>query len=88
MRFRIPQYLHKPHQILFMDADEFALVITLFFFALIFGYIFWVLLLVLPYFYFKGKKKYPRGFLKHFLYRLGIIQFKGAPSYFEKRFNE
>lgn len=88
MKFRVPQYLHKPHQVLFMDADEFAMVIVLFFFALVFGYIFWILLFVIPFFYFKGKKKYPRGFLKHYLYKWGLISFKGAPLFFEKKFNE
>ncbi len=88
MKYRIPQYLHKPHQVLFMDADEFVMIVIFFAFALVFGYFFWLLLFVVPYLYFRSKRKYPRGFLKHYLYKLGIIHFKGAPSYFEKQFNE
>lgn len=88
MKYKIPQYLHRQHQILFLDADEFVFVILFLLFALIFGYIFWILLFVVPFAYAKGKKKYARGFLKHLLYKLGVFNFKGAPSYFENKFSE
>jgi hypothetical protein len=71
-----------------MESDEFAMVMLFFVFALIFGYIFWILMFVVPWLYFKSKKKYPRGFLKHFLYKMGLINFQGAPNFFEKKFNE
>lgn len=88
MRYRIPQYLHRPHQILFFDAEDMALIMLLFVLAMMFGYIFWLLLFVVPYIYMKTKKKYPRGTLKHVIYRLGLIHFKGSPSIFEKKFME
>lgn len=88
MKYRIPQYLHRPYQILFFDAEDVALIMLLFVLAMLFGYVFWFLLFVVPYVYMKVKKKYPRGFLKHIIYRLGIISFKGAPSVFERNFRE
>jgi type IV conjugative transfer system protein TraL len=86
--FKVPQHLHKQHQILFFESDELALIVILFMFALIFGYIFWLLLFVLPIGYFKVKKKFSRGILRHMFYVMGLISFKGAPNYFEKKFNE
>jgi len=88
MEYKIPQYLHKQHQVLFFESDELALIMFLFLLALMFGYIFWLLLFVVPIGYFKVKKKFPRGALKHMFYMLGLINFKGTPNYFEKKFYE
>ncbi len=88
MQYRFPQYLHKPPRVLFMDSDEAALVAMLFILAMIFGYIFWILLFVIPYLYAKQKKKYARGALRHMLYKIGILNFERAPSFFENRFRE
>lgn len=86
--YRVPQYLHKPHQVLFMDSDEFVVFTIFFFLALVFGYVFWLMLFVGPYLYYRSKKKNPRGFLRHYLYKLGVMNIKGAPTYFERRFVE
>lgn len=88
MEYKIPQYLHKQHQVLFFESDELAFIMLLFLLALMFGYVFWILLFVLPALYMKIKKKYPRGALKHLFYTIGVISFKGAPSYFEKNYHE
>ncbi len=88
MQYRLPQHLHKPPRVLLMDADEAGMISIFFILAMIFGYIFWVILFVVPYIYAKQKKKYPRGFLKHMLYKVGILNFDGAPSFFENKFRE
>jgi type IV conjugative transfer system protein TraL len=84
----IPQYLHQPIKILWLDLDEVVLINILFMFALIFGNVFWLLLIVVPYVVSKMKKNKPRGFLRHYLYKIGVIDFKKAPPYFEKKFTE
>ncbi|WP_028845492.1 type IV conjugative transfer system protein TraL [Thermodesulfovibrio thiophilus] len=88
MKYRIPQYLHKPIQVLFFDADELAMVVLLLFLAMMFGYVFWILLFVVPYVYMKIKKNYPRGALRHMLYRIGLISIKNTPESFQRMFKE
>jgi type IV conjugative transfer system protein TraL len=85
---RFPQYLSSPFQVLWFETDELVIVVVFLIFALIFGYLFWLLLFVGPYLYTRLKKKYPRGFLRHVLYFIGLIRLKGYPSYFEKEFFE
>ncbi|MGB9811627.1 MAG: type IV conjugative transfer system protein TraL [Dictyoglomus turgidum] len=87
-KYKVPQHLHKPHQVLFLDADELAVMLVFFVLAIIFGYVFWILMIVVPYVYFKIKKRYARGVLRHLLYKAGLFNFKGAPHSFEKKFNE
>ncbi len=85
---RFPQYLSSPFQVLWFETDELIIVVVFLIFALIFGYLFWLLLFIGPYLYTRLKKKYPRGFLRHVLYFIGLIRMKGYPSYFEKEFFE
>jgi type IV conjugative transfer system protein TraL len=85
---RFPQYLSSPFQVLWFETDELVIVVVFLIFALIFGYLFWLFLFVGPYLYTRLKKKYPRGFLRHVLYFIGLIRIKGYPSYFEKEFFE
>jgi type IV conjugative transfer system protein TraL len=84
----IPQYLHQPIKILWLDLDEVVLINILFMFAIIFGNVFWLLLIIVPYIVSRMKKNKPRGFLRHYLYKIGVIDFKNAPPYFEKKFTE
>lgn len=85
---RFPQYLSSPFQVLWFETDELMIVFGFLIFALLFGYIFWLLLFVGPYLYTSIKNKYPRGFLRHVLYFAGLIHLKGYPSFFEKEFFE
>jgi len=85
---RFPQYLSSPFQVLWFETDELIIAFAFLIFALIFGYLFWLLLFVGPYLYTRLKKKYPRGFLRHVLYFIGLIRIKGYPSYFEREFIE
>jgi type IV conjugative transfer system protein TraL len=84
----LPQYLHQPVKILWLDLDEMVLINILFMLAIIFGNIFWLFLIVLPYVVSKTKKNKPRGFLKHYLYKVGVVDLKKAPPYFERKFVE
>lgn len=80
-----PQFLHRPYQVLFFEMDDLILIILLFSLALIFGGIFWVLFFVVPYVMSIFKKRFPRGYVKHMIYFLGLFAFKFAPSVFENR---
>ena len=87
-RVKVFQYLHKPYQVLFLEEDELVLFTVLFFLAFVFGGIFWILIIPCVFGYASIKKRLPRGHLRHYLYKLGVVNLKGYPSYFEDRFNE
>ncbi len=83
---RFPQYLSAPFQVLWFETDELGVLVIFFLLAMVFGSFFWLLIVVGPYLYSRVKRKYPRGFLKHSLYFLGILKMKGYPLFFEQRF--
>ncbi len=85
---RFPRYLSSPIQVLWFESDEIAIIAICYTLGLLFGWVGWCLLVVVPYLYSKLKKNYPRGFLKHSLYFLGLLELKGYPIYHEKRFND
>ncbi len=87
-QIKFPQYLSRPFQILWWEQDELILILMLFEAAWLYGGLFWVFFIVLPYMLNKGKKKYNRGFVQHFFYAAGLTELKGYPSYFEKEFSE
>jgi len=88
MRVRTNKYLHKPFRLLWFEADE----IFLFFIGAIFsiyitiwiGFFFFLLVFLIH----RNKNKQPRGFIRHFFYYLGLLRFKGFPSFFENNFQE
>jgi len=86
---KIPQYLHKPLQVLWWESDEFLIVMFGFGMWVMFGgYHFLIIGVVLPYLYSKFKKRYSRGFLKHLMYFSGFKKLKGYPEFFSGRFIE
>ncbi len=85
---RFPQYLSRPLQVLWWEVDEFVIVIIFFMLAMMFGYVFYILMFIVPYLYSKNKNKYPRGFFKHILYFVGVLKLNGYPTYFEREFIE
>lgn len=85
---RFPRYLSAPFQVLWFETDELAIILMCFVLAMLFGSLFWIGLFAGPYYYGKLKKSYPRGFLKHTLYFIGLSSLKGYPTYFEKEFSE
>ena len=77
---RLPQYLHRPVQILWFAADEFVLVLSsVFVAAIVGGLIGWLLigalLLFIPW-----KRAKPRGFLSHLAWRWGLVTFRNYPG--------
>jgi len=85
---RFPQYLHRPYQVLWFESDDMGIISLCFILAIIFGGLFWVSLIVIPFLYMKFKKAYPRGYLRHLMYFMGIIRFKKYPDFFVKEFVE
>jgi len=85
---KFPQYLSKPFQILWFEMDE---ILIFFFFltmSLIYGFWFFLIFLVVQFFYSRTKRNQARGFLKHLLYVLGLVQIKRYPDYFTQEFHE
>jgi len=74
--------------VLWLESDELGIFFGMLTLALVFGSWFWPLVIVGPWFFSNMKKKYPRGFLKHLLYFIGLMEMKGYPSYFEEVFRE
>ena len=95
VRLRFPQYLSQPAKVLWWDMDVFMIFAVFFMLALILGFrsatafVICVSLAVLvPYFYSKIKKKYPRGFFRYILYMLGLVRLKRYPDFFIDFFEE
>ena len=88
MKRKFPQYLSSPLQVLFWDSDELCIIMMCFTIALLFGSVFWLLLIAGPWTYSHLKKKYPRGYLRHVLYFIGVIEIKNYPDYFQDVFSE
>ena len=86
---RFPQYLNSPFTILWWEADEINVMMLCLGLAYVFGgWPLWISVLVLPWMYRRQKKAYPRGFLKHVLYFVGLSHLKNYPGYFESSFYE
>lgn len=86
---RFPQHLHKPLQVLEYEPDEMGLFMVMFTLSMVFGgKALWLSTFLLPYGYRRFKVKYPRGFVKHIFYFLGIATIKGYPIFFQKEFRE
>ncbi|HZR45797.1 MAG TPA: type IV conjugative transfer system protein TraL [Candidatus Manganitrophaceae bacterium] len=85
---RFPQYLSQPFQVLWLESDELIIALIFYIIALLFGSIFWLMIVGGPYLYSTQKKRYPRGFLKHCFYFIGLVRLKGYPTFFEDEFQE
>jgi hypothetical protein len=88
MQRTFPQYLSKPYQILWFEPDDIAIAVGCYLLVMLFGGVTWILLIVVPWTYSRMKNKYPRGFLRHGLYFIGLVELKGYPSPFEEEFTE
>jgi len=87
---QFPQYLSKPYQVLWFEPDDMVLTIValnIFGFK-IGGWLGYALVVATPIYYGRLKRNYPRGFVKHMGYFLGISSFKGYPTYFQQKFRE
>ena len=83
-----PQYLSSPLQVLWFEIDTLVIILLGFLLGNVMGGWWWISLFVLPAIFEALKKNQARGFLKHSLYYLGIIEFKNYPSYFDNEFSE
>ena len=88
MKARVPQHLHLPTQILWFDAHEFVVLVLAFTLALIVKSWAWVPIMVLAGVVIFIKRRRPRGWLLHILYRIGIVRIKGYPLPTASRFYE
>ena len=89
MKYKFPRYLSQPYQLLWLEPDDMMIALLFYLLAMLFGgWYMYLLIVVVPLYYGKMKRKYPRGFLKHCLYFAGLIDLKGYPSSFIKRFIE
>jgi len=85
-----PQYLSKPYQVLWFEPDDMVIAYVA---AVVFGtqlgaLAAWILTPLSVWGYLRAKKDYPRGFIKHLGYFLGIVSFKGYPGFFQNKFRE
>ena len=88
MKYWFPSYLSMPYQILFFEPDDMIMLGVGFWFGILLGGWFWLLLILAPYLYIKAKRRNPRGFMKHRLYGLGLVNLKYYPDAFTKEFQE
>ena len=75
-------------QVLWFETDEVGIILAFGLIAMVFGGVTWFFLIAGPWLYSRSKKKYPRGFLLHILYFIGVIQLEFYPDYFEDIFLE
>jgi hypothetical protein len=85
---RWPQFLGAPFQIIWFESDQIGIFFVFLFLSQALVWWFFPLPFLAVYFYSKAKKRYPRGFLRHLLYFIGLIRFKGYPDYTQKEFSE
>lgn len=89
MAAKFPQYLTQPYQVLWFEPDD---MIFAYGGLMIFGFLLggwgWLLVPAVPIGYSRLKKGYPRGFIKHLFYFLGLLRFDHYPSALEQEFNE
>lgn len=84
-----PQYLSKPYQVLWFEPDDMVLMYAaIILFGVKIGSWAWLLVPLVPFGYARLKKNYPRGFVKHLGYFLGVKNFEGYPKFFQQRFLE
>lgn len=89
MKAIIPQYMHKPNKIKFLDTDEFMFILNAIFLGIFLrSVIMFFAGLGIFWFYRKGKSKYPRGFFKHLPHIMGIRNFQYFSDIFVKHFKE
>ncbi|OGH01687.1 MAG: hypothetical protein A2600_09910 [Candidatus Lambdaproteobacteria bacterium RIFOXYD1_FULL_56_27] len=84
----IPFYLNRPLLFIVFESDTFIIGYLLLMWCWVIGFWFFPFAVGLGWAYGKAKATFPRGFLIHGPYFLGLIKFAGYPLYFQKRFLE
>lgn len=88
MKVRVPQYLHKPPQILWFDAHEILIIAAAYIGSVAFKGYAWVLLFTLAWFAIRYKRRKPRGYILHLFYSAGFFKLNGYPLPTARRFYE
>jgi len=88
MKTRTHKYLHKPFRLLWFESDEIFLLFAGLVLGMYVNTLFFLVLIVCAVLSRKFKAKYPRGFVRHISYFLGLLRFKKYPSFFESSFQE
>lgn len=79
MKARMPKYLHKPLQILWFDVHEVTALVGFYVAAMTFGGLMWLILIVGPALFIPYKRKQPRGYFQHLIYKAGFAELHGYP---------
>lgn len=87
-RVRVPQYMHLPMQFLWFDTEEISIILVSYIVGLVFGGLAWFAMVLGPALYIPVKRRQPRGFMMHFLYRFGMAKLRGYPGPDARIFNE
>ncbi len=88
MNYRIPQYLHRPIQLLWWEQDQIVAIIVGYLLGFFLGGWWYLGLVAVPWAYFRLRRRLPRGALIHAQYAAGLLTLPGYPTYFERRFEE
>jgi type IV conjugative transfer system protein TraL len=88
MKVRIPQYLHRPPQILWFDAQEILILACVYVGAVSFKGWSWAPLVIAGWAAIRFKRRRPRGFILHLFYRTGLFPLKNYPLPTASAFHE
>ncbi len=88
MKVRVPQYLHKPPQLIWFDVQE-VFVLCLAYLAILTlkGWA-WIFVIAAAWMAIRIKRRKPRGYILHLFYRAGLFQMKNYPLPTAGKFNE
>jgi len=82
------RYLHRPFRLVWFESDELMILFIGLVLSLTISLLFLVITTVTVFFIRRFKNKYPRGFIRHISYFLGLYKFRKVPSFFDTHFNE
>ncbi|TRZ50566.1 hypothetical protein D4S03_06580 [bacterium] len=86
---RFPRYLHLPVKVANkVEIEDIAIGVSIYAVGYMTSWVVWVLGLFVIIKYMKAKKNNPRGFLHHWMMKIGIKKVPGYPPLIESRFIE
>ncbi len=90
IKYKIPRDLDKLPVVLFWEVDEFGMLVASMFIGLIIRHAIITvgLTFLLIMYYRRLKTKKHKGFLLHFLYKIGVMTPKNIPPYHVKEFTD
>lgn len=88
MAYRVPQYLHKPLQVLWFDTHDILILLFGGFIAQVLQSYLGLVILGLCVVLMRIKGSKPRGWVLHSIYRVGLARLKGYPLPTARTFHE